>query len=552
MSSNDPPGTPAGTVVNIMKNAVGGGILALPFAFAGLGLSGGILALAGCSTLALFACYFLVVAVEVTQQTTGSNNTFSYRKIMEAAFGSKAGVLVDVMLAGYTIGTTVAYGVLLQQFINNVLVQSLGPDHFLAKDENTFIILAFCFIVEVVLVALKDLEALKWTSFAGVALLVYAVAAVVFEFFHTFDSKINTTLHWDIHFSQHSLQCIPIVCFTYGMHYNIPRFYRELPNRSPWKMSMICLVAILLCNALYITMAFFGYFTFGAAARSNIIGNYKPTNKLMTVARLGLFGELLCTFPIIHNGTRLALAALIWDSNSNGARSGAARTTSSHPCTPLEPNGSPTEKKHSGYSPLLMDEEKQWTILTGKEGPTGSTDPILDGGPKCFGGQCQLVPTRVWLMSICVILFVFIVAYICKHNLGVVIDLNSSVFGSTIYFTFPGLFYCKLCPNGPAWKFGIAVSLILTGLGVLCTGVIGAVCGHHAEAPVMTCVSRNVRFVWPAVLVLSIVVCGMRVMSSRSRAKTAPTLVANPIRHRERDQHRERGTTPPPVIQMHL
>lgn len=88
------------------------------------------------------------------------------------------------------------------------------------------------------------------------------------------------------------------------MHYNAPRFYRELKNRTLKEYSIICCISFSISGFLYIGIACFGYLTFGSNSSSFILNNYSPNDPLAIICRIAVGISTLTGYPIVFMGIR--------------------------------------------------------------------------------------------------------------------------------------------------------------------------------------------------------------------------------------------------------
>jgi amino acid permease len=88
------------------------------------------------------------------------------------------------------------------------------------------------------------------------------------------------------------------------MHYNAPRFYRELKNRTLKQYSTICWIAFSISGLIYIGIACFGYLTFGSNSSSFILNNYSPNDPLAIICRVAVGISTLTAYPIVFMGIR--------------------------------------------------------------------------------------------------------------------------------------------------------------------------------------------------------------------------------------------------------
>eukprot|EP01006_Ploeotia_vitrea_P047348 TRINITY_DN67118_c11_g1_i2.p1 TRINITY_DN67118_c11_g1~~TRINITY_DN67118_c11_g1_i2.p1 ORF type:complete len:498 (+),score=14.50 TRINITY_DN67118_c11_g1_i2:69-1562(+) len=464
--SSETTGTIAGTVINVAKNVIGGGVLAMPFAFSGLGVAGAIVGSFLLFLLTTGTVYLLACAVECIP-TQKDSKIDSYSKLTKHAFGPTWCIVGDLITAGYCIGTIIGYAVFLQHFFHDWLENFFGDKTFVDK---YWFILIIVFLIESFLLSLRDLEALKYSSMIGTAGLCFAVGSFAFEFFHKFHHKVSPSVQWGVSpLGIDTIKALPMIAFAFAMQYNTPRFYHELPNRTPNRMALLGVYAFGVCGVLYLIAGFSGYLSFGSLTQADITQNYSAKNTLLTVARIGLCMEICSSMPFLNNPLRMIVMSRIHQVFLSG-------------------KSTPSSPKQT-YSTSVNDDAEalsaQQTLLTGK----------WACGPFVF------VPLWVWVTNMTLTAVEFTVAYFARDHIGAVIDYTSVVFGSWLYFILPGLYFLSLTGSVSflqreenrhegaermevaTWKKGLACLSILVGLVMLVAGVYGNVYSEVNPAP---------------------------------------------------------------------
>ena len=110
--------SPAATVVVMVNNVVGAGIVSLPWTLLMMSTGVGVGALVVCAALAASASIVLAECADLA-------GTFNYRAMTVKAFGSRAGTWVQAVMGLYTLGSCVSYVVLVGDFVPSVL-QGMG------------------------------------------------------------------------------------------------------------------------------------------------------------------------------------------------------------------------------------------------------------------------------------------------------------------------------------------------------------------------------------------------------------------------------------------
>eukprot|EP01062_Namystynia_karyoxenos_P075216 TRINITY_DN7242_c0_g1_i1.p1 TRINITY_DN7242_c0_g1~~TRINITY_DN7242_c0_g1_i1.p1 ORF type:complete len:531 (+),score=170.10 TRINITY_DN7242_c0_g1_i1:85-1593(+) len=307
-------GTFAGTVFNILSNIVGGGVLALPYAFAHTGWALGCILVIYVGVLSGYAMWILMYCSDQLHQT-GAKDAFSYKAMMIHAYGYRMGKAVEAVIVWYTFGTCVTYGVVTGHSLAPLARDWLGVSGFLGEKQAWTI---FAGVLFAVCSCQRTLAELKFTSFLAFLTMVYVLVCVIVRFASPWagrdhvDSSVKA-FDWGTDI----FKAIPLMSVSYGCHYNIPVFYQELKGRSPQRFKRVLYTALGIIMTTYVLMATIGYLHFGETVPSYILdtssdsGNGSPVDNdsgsfrfskgddLVNVARFGMFIHFAFVFPLL-------------------------------------------------------------------------------------------------------------------------------------------------------------------------------------------------------------------------------------------------------------
>ena len=404
-------GTFWGTVFNILSNVVGGGVLALPYAFANCGGVLGAVLLVWVGGLSGFSMWILMTCSH-RLNGIGVEDAFSYKAMMKRAFGPRWGKLVEAFIVWYTFGCCVAYA--------GVTGSSLAPlaDSWMHMSGIWTSRITWTLIAGVLFAitsSVRNLSELKFTSALAFLTIMYVGVVVVTRLFDPESGKRRVAKDISaFYISDNIFKAIPLFSVSYGCHYNIPVFYEDLKNRSPAKMTKIIVTSIIIITSTYLVIATCGYLHFGRDTKSYILeydvdshsgsnetdsdgAEFGPKDTLVNIGRLGMFMHFGFVYPLICIACRRSLN-------------------------------------------LLFDrdlEEISWGQL------------IL----QSFG----IVVCSVGLA-------------IALKDIGTILDINGSLFGVFIILTFPGALLKTLCqdktlfPEENKWFKFMSWMLILAGM----------------------------------------------------------------------------------------
>ncbi|KNC53272.1 uncharacterized protein AMSG_08763 [Thecamonas trahens ATCC 50062] len=282
------------TIINLTNTIMGSGILTLPFALRCAGWGGGMGILTFACLMSIWSFWVLTVCVQQTAK-------FSFRGMVESVLGERTGFVTQALIIGYTSFASIGYLVLLGDFVTSALGYWLHPDSILL---NRRLVIAAMGCILLPYALLKNLHALRHTSFFGVAAILYVVFVVIFQFFSQHSGEISKADVEVVNATPRFFLAFPLTVISFTAQFNLPAFYRELNNRSPRRM-MICVIATLvLCFTVYGSVAIIGYFTFGTNTLSDILESYPQKSKLVLAARLAMSVNILSTYPLVNHALR--------------------------------------------------------------------------------------------------------------------------------------------------------------------------------------------------------------------------------------------------------
>ena len=91
---------------------------------------------------------------------------------------------------------------------------------------------------------------------------------------------------------------------AYMAHYNAPKFYWELANRTSEKYSMVVYQSFIGAIIIMIVISAMGFLTFGTNSQSLILNNYSHLDQLMSLSRWAVVISLIFSYPLAFVGVR--------------------------------------------------------------------------------------------------------------------------------------------------------------------------------------------------------------------------------------------------------
>ena len=348
-------------VFNLMNAILGAGIVGLPYALANLGYWTFALALLLVASLALFSINLLLKICDVEK-------TSSYEKLASMAFGRPglwytcSVIFLHTMLAMCSFMFIVLYEG--PTFIRGIIGQESTCDN-LSEDGNTvwylrgeILALIVVWIIVMPLAVAKNIDFLGKTSTIGMlAMIIFAVMIVVYKFIiecpvrewsgaASFFENYNNTLHtpncskeavfkdYEIEFYEQSenqvceakagvingdsVYAIPTMLFAFQCHASCLPVYAELQDGSRLKMMKVAVIAVSGVFTIYMTVAYFSYFTWYNLTLEEVLMMYSSldaSDPLILIARGSLLLCVIFSTPLLHFPCRKAQTKLFWSDN---------------------------------------------------------------------------------------------------------------------------------------------------------------------------------------------------------------------------------------------
>lgn len=87
-------------------------------------------------------------------------------------------------------------------------------------------------------------------------------------------------------------------------HFNAPKFYNELENNTVPRFNKLVASSFGISILTFITIASFGFLTFGSASSGLILNNYSTKDTLLGLSRIAVAISLVFSYPLAFSGCR--------------------------------------------------------------------------------------------------------------------------------------------------------------------------------------------------------------------------------------------------------
>eukprot|EP00484_Ammonia_sp_Unknown_P018533 CAMPEP_0197041764 /NCGR_PEP_ID=MMETSP1384-20130603/18258_1 /TAXON_ID=29189 /ORGANISM="Ammonia sp." /LENGTH=487 /DNA_ID=CAMNT_0042472745 /DNA_START=16 /DNA_END=1475 /DNA_ORIENTATION=+ len=304
------------TILNMIKLMIGSGMLAIPWAMAHVGLYPGIIAALFCATFDFIAAMFLIYASEVTQ-------IYEYSALLRliGPVWEYSGAIVLLYVVS---GSLVGYLILIGDFVNDAL-QQMGVQADAIPAQRQVIIIIFTVAVLTPLVLLKNLSALRFSSFVGIAAIAYCLLLLVFTTFvhvgkdedFTLGSAYDPTSvfelgSWNIGFFVMTNVCTQ----AYVCHYSVQRVYLDLQQRTVKRMWIANGVSYAAVCIIYLIFGICGYVLYGSKCPSDVLIAFVGGADVV-VARLAMTFSVCGTYPLAFVACQATLQDKFFNSERN-------------------------------------------------------------------------------------------------------------------------------------------------------------------------------------------------------------------------------------------
>jgi len=314
-------GTFASSVFLFFNSAVGAGILTLPYCF----LVAGVVPTALGIIFFGFLTGLASVAIIVCQEAC---NAEDYQTIVQRMLGQTASSVVSALIAIYCLLNSVGGLVIIGDNVPPFLIHFYGKQDVWWMQRETHIFLGA--IIAFPLMCFRDITALRYTAFCGLAGIMFVVCCVVQQVISNPPSEEKYGPVVDFVPSWSVLLALPSVCLSFQNQIQVPAIYGELrpelKNVRTGVLAISCSIFIML--PLYLATAFAGYYMFRSQTPSDVLaGPYSNSATDIFVARLMLSVIAIFRLPVLHHTARSAVVSLY----------GAFRAKTSDDFSPAKP-----------------------------------------------------------------------------------------------------------------------------------------------------------------------------------------------------------------------
>lgn len=313
-------GAPMSSCYFTLANTImGSGMLGLPYAFSRTGWVLGTILILCSATSSAFALHLLsCCALKLPYPS-------SFYKVANTAMPGFEKV-IDLAVVIKCFGVATSYLIVIGGLMPDVVDEIYGSSSNASRRfwESRLVWVVVGFVIVTPLSYLKNLSALKYTSFLSICFVVFLMVLVVLfsadigglDPCATDDDggdgnddlcvgkKANFILNMD------SMKVLSIFVFGFTCHQNMFTIVNELDAVSKPRLNQVVLASVGTALCIYMVVATSGYNTYGDQVESNILKSY-PKMPLIAIARI-FTSLLVCfTYPLQCNPARRCVLTLL-------------------------------------------------------------------------------------------------------------------------------------------------------------------------------------------------------------------------------------------------
>jgi len=295
--------TVTATVINLLKNMVGAGLLNVCIAFKYASVLGGVLVM----VLSAFICTAGFLLLGYACSKTGSK---TFRALWRSSIGTGSEKVVDIVLFFHTLFSCVGYITMIGDFCVKSCSGLFPGSAFGTRRE-----LSIYVVTAVALLPLsfyKNLDSLKHTSVIGLVITALSCMYVFYDVVahaSEYEAVENLRDHlWYVKLDM--FKTLALFNGSFSAHYNAPTYYAELKEKTFANFARVTLYSFAIATALFTTFGIAGFARFGDAVLGNVLKSYSPDDAMVQVSWLCMMVSTVFNFPHAFQRMRSSFNAL--------------------------------------------------------------------------------------------------------------------------------------------------------------------------------------------------------------------------------------------------
>lgn len=298
-------------IFNLVKSIVGAGVLSLPAGIACFGNAPS--AILPSSILIAVIGAISAYGFSLIGRVCAETGARSYREAWEKTVGSSTSWITAASSTFNCLIANLAYSMILADTFKNLLSGFFGIEM-----SRTNVLLAVTLIILTPLCLMKNLSSLAPFSLLGIMGMAYTIVAMAMRYFdgsYATGGKFLADIADDLQpkfgdlgaLSALSSKTLILICMlstAYMAHFNAPKFYIELKNRTIKRYNVVVTSSFGISIAIFIGVAALGFLTFGSGSSGLILNNYSNKDTWMSWSRIAVAISIVFSYPLVFVGTR--------------------------------------------------------------------------------------------------------------------------------------------------------------------------------------------------------------------------------------------------------
>ena len=311
------------SMINLLNNVVGAGLFSMPWCLKEATLFTGM-------AIFIFMAWLNVRSFMLLADSCNMAGVFSYLDLGKSVWGPQFALFAQIITCFYTAGSLVSYAVLAGDCLvgdgSGILSVALGEDSFLGRGDmkaHAIVIYAAGIFLFLPFSLMRNLDGLKYISYVALCATIFAAFIVVVQVIadpksaKDDDGDIGDDVQW-AGFPLGVWRAVPIVNVAFTAHYNGPRFFMELKERTLGNFHRVAAGALGGALLIYLLVAVCGYLSFGGATLGDVLENFRASYPLAIAARAALLAILLACFPKVQHSLRDGVVRLAYNREGAG------------------------------------------------------------------------------------------------------------------------------------------------------------------------------------------------------------------------------------------
>ncbi|KAG5192010.1 transmembrane amino acid transporter protein-domain-containing protein [Tribonema minus] len=300
-----------GSIFNLVKNIVGSGILALPGGVAAFSHARG--AVVPASVLILLLGLLSGYCFSLIGRACAATNARSYGDAWAATVEPKTVWMPLSSVVAKTFFTCLSYSIIIGDTFA-ALAQTFAAPAWLAYRPTILSAISGVFLLPLCL--MTDLSPLRYTSIVGIAGTLYTAGVMALRYFdgsyalggRFFNAAASAAkgplFTGSAALNPLSLILVSMLSTSFIAHYNAPKFYHELKDKTVPKYNTVVGTSFGASILLFVVMTVFPFLTFGGHSSGLILNNYANGDNLATMCRLAIGASIVFGYPLTFITTR--------------------------------------------------------------------------------------------------------------------------------------------------------------------------------------------------------------------------------------------------------